>query len=66
MKLLFNKIDFNGQWFHDNEYPKEFTDKVPPDTGYIFNDELDMWELPPVEEEEDIIEEDIENGSSAY
>lgn len=37
-----------------------FTDKVPPDTGYIFNDELDMWELPPVEEE-DIIEEDIES-----
>ena len=51
IKLLFNKIGFNGQWFYNNEYPKGFMEKVPPDTGYVFNDELDMWELPPLEEE---------------
>jgi hypothetical protein len=51
MKLLFNKTDYNGQWFNDNEYPDDFTDKIPPDTGYIFNEEENNW-IPKTENTE--------------
>jgi hypothetical protein len=53
MKLMFNKIDFNGHWFDDDEYPENFTGKVPPDTGHVFDEEADDWipKPPPVAEE---------------
>jgi hypothetical protein len=53
MKLLFNKKDFQGHWFYDNEDTNGFTEKIPPNTGYIFNEELDDWVLKqePIQEE---------------
>jgi hypothetical protein len=49
MKLLFNKIDFYGHWFEDDEYPDEFTEKIPQDTGYVFDEELNDWVPKPRE-----------------
>jgi hypothetical protein len=43
MKLMFNKENFEGQWFNDNDYPDGWTEKIPPNTSYEFNDELDEW-----------------------
>jgi uncharacterized protein with LGFP repeats len=56
MKLLFNKTEYYGQWFQDDEFPENFTEKVPPNTEYIFDEELDDWvEKPdPVIEPEEV------------
>jgi hypothetical protein len=53
MKLLFNKNDFSGHWFYGNEDTNGFTEKIPPNTGYIFNEELNDWVLKqePIQEE---------------
>jgi hypothetical protein len=47
MKLMFNKTEYFGQWFEDDEYPETFTDKVPQNTGYLFDDELNDWVPKP-------------------
>jgi hypothetical protein len=47
MKLLFNKTDYYGQWFNDDETPEGFTEKVPPGTGYDFDDDADEWVPKP-------------------
>jgi hypothetical protein len=56
MKLLFNKTDYYGHWFQDDETPEGFTEKVPPDTGYVFDDDAGEWvpkpEPPPEPEGE--------------
>jgi hypothetical protein len=53
MKLLFHKIDYWGQWFDDNENPEEFTEKVPPNTGYMFDEDSNDWILKPEPEIEE-------------
>jgi hypothetical protein len=50
MKLMFHKTNYDGHWFDDNEDTDGFTDKVPPNTGYIFNEEQNEWVLRPVQE----------------
>jgi hypothetical protein len=52
MKLLFNKTDYHGQWFTDNENPDGFTEKIPPDTGYIFDETANDWTPKPEPENE--------------
>lgn len=59
MKLLFNKTDYHGQWFKDDEAPENFTSKVPLNTGYIFDENLNDWILKPVIEPEPISEPEI-------
>jgi hypothetical protein len=43
MKLLFNKTGYFGQFFDDDETPEGFTEKVPPHTGVIFDEDLGEW-----------------------
>jgi hypothetical protein len=70
MKLLFNKTGYFGQWFDDDETPKGFTEKVPPHTGVIFDEDLGEWvprpepepEPPPEPEPGDEPEPEIEQG----
>jgi hypothetical protein len=50
MKLLFNKLEYYGQWFHDDENPDSFTEKVPANTGYVFDDGKNGW-IPKPEPE---------------
>ena len=45
MKLMFNKINLCGQWFNENEEVAGFTEKVPPDTAHIWNEETNEWVL---------------------
>jgi hypothetical protein len=54
MKLMFNKTNYEGHWFNDDETPEGFTEKVPPNAGYIFSEELDDWILKPEPEQEPI------------
>jgi hypothetical protein len=54
MKLLFNKTEYYGKWFDDGENPVEFTEKVPLNTGYIFNEELNDWVRKPPKSNEEI------------
>jgi hypothetical protein len=50
MKLLFHKTEYYGHWFNDDENTEGYTDKVPPDTGYIFDEEQNNWVLKPTPE----------------
>jgi hypothetical protein len=45
MKLLFNKTEYYGHWFDDNGDTGGFTEKAPPNTRYIFNEEINDWIL---------------------
>ena len=54
--LMFHKIEHYSSWFRDGEDTTGFTEKVPPHTKVIFNEDLQEWEQPPEpepEEEED-------------
>jgi hypothetical protein len=53
MKLLFNKTEYFGQWFDDDETPEGFTEKVPPHTGVIFDEDSGEWVLIPEPEQGD-------------
>jgi hypothetical protein len=61
MKLLFHKTEYYGHWFQDDENPENFTEKIPPDTRYIFDEEVNEWvplpEPEPTEEHEQPTEE---------
>jgi hypothetical protein len=50
MKLFFNKKEYYGQWFWETEVPEGFTEKAPPNTGYVFDDEQDDWIPKPIPE----------------
>jgi hypothetical protein len=53
MRFLFHKTELYGHWFDDDEAPEEFTEKVPPHTKVIFDEELNEWvEKPEPESEE--------------
>jgi hypothetical protein len=54
MKLLFNKEDYHGQWFEDDENPIGYTEKVPLSTGYFFDEDTNDWVLKPIEDEQTI------------
>ena len=50
MKLMFNKISLEPKWFHDVEYENSddttgYTEKIPPYSNYVFNEETNEWEL---------------------
>jgi hypothetical protein len=47
MKLLFHKTEYHGHWFDDDENPEGFTEKVPPNTEYDFNEESNDLVLKP-------------------
>jgi hypothetical protein len=49
MRFLFHKTELYGHWFEDDEKPEEFTEKIPPHTGVIFNEELSDWVPKPRE-----------------
>jgi hypothetical protein len=52
MKLMFNKTDYSGHWFYDDEDTEGYTEKVPLNTGYIFDEDLNDWVLKPEPEPE--------------
>jgi hypothetical protein len=52
MKLMFNKTNYEGHWFNDNENPVDYTEKVPLNTGFIFNEETNDWVLKREPEEQ--------------
>jgi hypothetical protein len=56
MKLLFHKTEYYGHWFEDEENPENFTEKIPPHTGVVFDEELNDW-IPKPPPEPDIEEE---------
>jgi hypothetical protein len=57
MKLLFHKTEYYGHWFNDDETLEDFTEKIPPNTEYIFDEELGDWVLKSeIEETESEIE----------
>ena len=48
MKYLYNKETMEGQWFSDIETntPDDtsgYTEKKPPDTSYVWNEEQNEW-----------------------
>jgi len=51
MKLMFHKQELYGHWFRDNEDSTGYTDKIPPDAAHEWDEELNEWVLPEVEEE---------------
>jgi hypothetical protein len=53
MKLFFHKTEYYGHWFDDDENPDEFTEKVPLNTGYIFDENLNDWILQPIVKNEE-------------
>jgi hypothetical protein len=58
MKLMFHKTELYGHWFDDDILDEDFTEKIPLNTGYIFDEELNEWVLIPlIEETEQIITE---------
>jgi len=58
MKLLFNKQTFDGRWFQDNDETDGYTEKVPPDTGHIWDDGKGEWILAPPPQQETEVEAD--------
>jgi hypothetical protein len=60
MKLLFNKTEYYGHWFEDEETPEGFTEKIPPHTGVVFDEEQNDWVLKPSTESEQEPELNIE------
>jgi len=44
MKQLFNKKEYYGKWFDDEEENDEFTEKIPQHTGQIWSEEINDWE----------------------
>jgi hypothetical protein len=63
MKLMFNKNDYNGHWFYDDEDTEGYTEKVPLNTGYIFDEDLNDWVLKPEPEPEIEPEEQEASGN---
>jgi len=69
MKLMFHKIEKYGKWigreFESAENINDFTEKIPPNNGYQWNENLNDWELIPVviEDINDIETENIESGN---
>jgi hypothetical protein len=64
MKLLFHKTEYYGHWFNDDENTENFTEKVPPNTRYFFDEDLKEWvpiPEPTGEEPEKII---IDEGNT--
>jgi len=54
MKLMFNKTTYEGHWFYEEsdrpgnpEDTAGYTEKVPPDTSYVWDEEQDGWIRPP-------------------
>jgi len=70
IKLMFHKINKSGIWigeiFNNTHLINDYTEKVPPNTGYEWNEELNEWELIPIENENfNIVEiEEIENSDN--
>ena len=52
MKLKFNKKNYTCHWFDDNEFDDDYTEKVPPHTGVIFDDNTNEWILKEPDEPE--------------
>ena len=57
MKLMYHKTELYCKWFHEDECEpiqdeidciNEFTEKVPPYANYVWNQELNEWELPEI------------------
>ena len=66
MKLMFNKKTYEGHWFNDDEFPDDFTDKIPPHTGVEFDESSDGWkEIQHSENVEESEFENMENGDAA-
>jgi len=62
MILMFNKTNYEGKWFKNWECNQAddttgYTEKVPPNTNYCWNEELNEWVLKPSVTEEPELEE---------
>jgi hypothetical protein len=53
--LRHHGTNYYGEWFQDSETPEGFTEKVPPNTGYIFDEAMNGWvpKPEPIESESD-------------
>jgi hypothetical protein len=47
MKLLYNTETLESHWFDDDEDTTGYTEKIPVNTGYIFNADTNDWVLKP-------------------
>ena len=52
MKLMFNKTTYEGHWFEDGEIDGGYTEKTPPHTGVVFNENDGEWVLKTEEAED--------------
>lgn len=50
MKLMFNKNTFEGHWFDEEneEIDTNWTEKVPLNTGYVFDENINDWIVPKI------------------
>jgi len=46
MILMFNKKTLEGHWFKNGESSEGYTEKVPPFTNYVFDENKNEWVLP--------------------
>ena len=50
MKHIYNKKTLEGGWVEDDNDNPEFTEKTPPGSNYIYDEEVNDWVLPTVPE----------------
>jgi len=67
LKLMFNKKDRTGKWFHDDDGTEGYTEKIPPDTAHEWDEYKGEWVIIPHEPDTDLVpdtglEELINNG----
>jgi len=55
---MFNTKTLEGGWFDDGEDTTGYTDKVPPDTAHIWDEELGEWIMsePEIVEETELVD----------
>ena len=52
MKLLFSKTNHEGRWFAEAEDITGYTEKIPPNTAHVWDENAEGWVLPePVYDE---------------
>jgi len=49
---MFHKKELYGHWFTETEDTTGYTEKVPPDTAHVFDEESGDWVLSEVVEDE--------------
>jgi len=42
---MFNKNNLKAKYFNDNEYPTDYTEEIPLDTGHEWDEKAEKWIL---------------------